>query len=170
MGIWIRFNRLVKGFIHKGVVITFAQCIGHDTPVTEVQNRAQIEFVDQDPLIPFELGYISQPLLVRPICIELAVQKIFGNILGVFSPPGTAMVIVFHSRTYIPGPANTQHTLIINMDAVVVAQIVIEPPVAFVRAFRMDLFNLIRQSLIFLSPAAQVPRSPFMVSRTSNME
>lgn len=82
MGIWIRFNRLVKGFIHKGVVITFAQCIGHDTPVTEVQNRAQIEFVDQDPLIPFELGYISQPLLVRPICIELAVQKIFGNILG----------------------------------------------------------------------------------------
>lgn len=80
------------------------------------------------------------------------------------------MVIVFHSRTYIPGPANAQHTLIVNMDAVVVAQIIIEPPVAFVRAFRMDLFNLIRQSLIFLSPAAQVPRSPFMVSRTSNME
>lgn len=53
-----------------------------------------------------------------------------------------------------------QHPLIIDMDTIVVAQIIIERPVTFIRAFRMDFFNLIRQALIFLSSAAQVPRSP----------
>jgi hypothetical protein len=90
----------------------------------------------------------------------LAVQKIFGNVLRIFGRSGAATVIVFHSRAYISGPADTQHPLIIDMDTIVVAQIIIERPVTFIRAFRMDFFNLIRQALIFLSSAAQVPRSP----------
>lgn len=170
MSIRICFHCFVKGFIHEWVVIMLTQYIGHNTPVTEIQDRAQIELVYRGPLIPFELGYISKPLLVWPVRMELAVQKIFGNILRIFGPPGTATGLVFHSRAYIPGPADTQHTLIINMDTIVVAQIVIKPPVTFVRVLQMDFFNLIRQSLVFLSPAAQVPRGPFMVSRTSNME
>lgn len=105
--IWIRFNRLVKGFIHKWVVIMFTECIGHNTPVTEIQDCAQIELVYHDSLIPFELGYISKPLLVWSVCIELAVQKIFGNILRIFGPPGATTVIVFHRRAYIPGPADS---------------------------------------------------------------
>ena len=170
MGIWIRFNRLVKGFIHKWVVIMFTEYIGHNTSVTEIQDCAQIELVYHDPLIPFELGYISKPLLVWFVCIELAVQKIFGNILRGFGSPGAAAVIVFHCRAYIPGPADSQHPLVIDMDTIVVAQIIIEPSVAFIRALCMNLFNRICQTLIFLRSAAQVPLSPFMISRTSNME
>jgi hypothetical protein len=36
----------------------------------------------------------------------------------------------------------------------VMAQIIIEPSVAFVRAFFVDLFNLVGQTLIFRSPTA----------------
>lgn len=80
------------------------------------------------------------------------------------------MMIVFHSGTYISGLADTQHPFVIDMDAIVVAQIVIESPVAFIWAFCMDLFNLIRQPLIFPRSAAQFPRSPFVVGRTGHME
>lgn len=144
MGVRISFNRFVKGFIHKWVVIMLAQYIGHDTPVTEIQDRTQIELVYHNPLIPFKLGYISKPLLIWPICIELAVQEIFGNVLRVLGPSGAATVIVFHSRAYISGPADSQYPLVIDMDTIVVAQVIIESPVAFIWAFPMDLFNFIR--------------------------
>jgi hypothetical protein len=84
----------------------------------------------------------------------LSVQKILGNILGILSLPGTAVVTVFHSRAYIFGTADAQHSLVIHMDTMVVAQIIIEPSVAFVRAFFVDLFNLVGQTLIFRSPTA----------------
>ena len=53
------------------------------------------------------------------------------------------MIIVFHRGTYIFAPADTQHPLVINMDTMVVAKIVIEPSISLIRAFCMDLLNLI---------------------------
>ena len=56
------------------------------------------------------------------------------------------------------------------MDTIVVTQIVIDSPVAFIRAFRMNLFNLVGQAFIFRGSAAQLPSGPFMVSGTRHME
>ena len=44
-GIWY----LVKGFIHKWVIIMLTQYIGHDTPVTEVKDGAEIELMYRNP-------------------------------------------------------------------------------------------------------------------------
>ena len=54
MGIRVCLNRLVKGFVNEWVIIALTQHIGHDTPVTEIQNGAQIEFMYRNTLIPFE--------------------------------------------------------------------------------------------------------------------
>ena len=56
------------------------------------------------------------------------------------------------------------------MNAAVMAQIVVEPPVSLIRTFRMELFELFRKPLILCGPLAQLPGSPFVVSRTRRVE
>ena len=44
MCVWIGLNRLVKGFENQRIVVALTKYIGHDAPVTEIQNGTQIEF------------------------------------------------------------------------------------------------------------------------------
>ena len=164
VGIRIRLDSLVKGLVDKRIVISLAEHIGHDAPVTEVQDSAQIELVYSDPLVPFELSHIGQPFLVGLFCVELTVQKILCNELRIFGMSGTAVVTVLHCRAYISGPADPQHPLVIDMDTIVVTKIIVEPSIALIRAFLMDLFDFVGQTLIFLGSAAQLSRIPFVVS------
>ena len=50
------------------------------------------------------------------------------------------------------------------------AQIVVEPPVALVRAFLMDILDRIREMFVLRSPPAQLPGSPLVVCRACRME
>ena len=144
MCVRVGLNSLVKGLEYEWIVVVFTQCIGHDAPVTEVQNGAQIELMYLNTLIPFELGHISKPFLIGLVSVKLAAQQVFGKILRILGPSGAAMVIVFHSRPYVFGPADAQYSLIIDIDTIIMAQIIIQSPVAFIWAFRMDFFNLVR--------------------------
>ena len=121
-------------------------------------------------LIPFKLRHIGQPFLIGLCGVKLAIQKVFSNILRVLSFPGAAMVIIFHSRSYVPGTADAQYPLVIYMDTMVVTQIIIESSVTFIWTLLMNLFNLICQKLILRSSPAQFPRCPFVVGRTGYME
>lgn len=170
MGIGVGFHSLVKGFVDKRVVIVLAEDIGHDPPVVQVQDGAQIELVYRNSLIPLEFRHIGEPFLIGLVRVELAVQDVFRNILGILGPPGAALVFVLDGGFDILGPADAQHALVIDMDAIVVAKVVIEPPVPLIRALLMDLLNRVSQTFIFLSPAAQFPGDPFMVGRAGHME
>ena len=170
MGIRVCLNSLVKGFVNEWVIIALTQHIGHDAPVTEIQDGAQIKFMYLNTLIPFELRHIGKPFLIRLLRIELAVQQVFSKILGVLGLSGATTIIVFHGGSYISSPADTQHSLVIDIDTIVMTQIVIESPVAFIWTFCMDFFNLAGQLLILRSPVAQLPGSPFVVSETGYME
>ena len=164
MCVRIGLNRLVEGFENQRIVVALTKHIGHDAPVTEIQNGAQIAFVNLGSLIPLEFCYIGKPLLVGLCSIELPIQKILSKILRILCLPGTSAVVVFHGRVYISGPADAEYPLIINVNAMVMAQVVIESPVAFVRTFLVDLFNLVRKTFILRSSLAQFSGSPFVVS------
>ncbi len=170
MGVWIGFNGFVKGFVDKRVVIVFAQHIRHNTPVAEVQDSAQIELVCCSAIIPLEFRHIGQPFLVGLVRMELAVQEVFRDVLWILGLSGAAVAGVLDGGFDVPGPADAQHPLVIDMDAVVVPQIVIEPSVAFVWTFFMDPLNFISQTPVLLSSAAQLPRCPFVVGRPRHME
>lgn len=157
MGIRVSFNGLIEGLVNKWIIVSFAENIGHNTPVIQVQDGAQIELMDRKAFIPFEFCHIGKPFLVCLYSIKLTIQKVFRNMLRVFGLPGAAMVIVFHSGPYISGPADTQHPLVIDVDTMVMPQIVIESSVTFIRVFIMDLFNLVSQTFIFRGSAAQFP-------------
>ena len=126
--------------------------------------------MDLVSLIPLEFCHIGKPLFIWLFGIKLSVQKILGKILRIFCVPGAATVVIFHGRAYISGPADAQHPLVVDMDAAVMAQIVIEPPVALVWAFGMELFEFFRKPFILRSPLAQFTGSPFVVSRARCME
>ena len=170
MCVRIRLNRLVKGFENQRIIVAFTEHIGHDAPVAEIQNGAQIEFVYLGSLIPLEFCYIGKPLLVGLCSIELPIQKILSKILRILRIPGTSAVVVFHGRAYISGSADAEHPLVIDVDTIVMAQVVIEPPVAFIRAFLVDFFNLVRKAFILRSSPAQFSGCPFVVGRTGHME
>ena len=89
--------------------------------------------------------------------MELAVQQVFSKILGTLCPSGAATVIVLYSGADIFDPADAQHPFIIDIDAIIMTEIVIQSPVTFIRVFQMNLFNLVGQFLILRSPVAQLP-------------
>ena len=164
MCVRIGLNRLVEGFENQRIVVALTKHIGHDAPVTEIQNGTQIEFVYLSSLIPLEFCYIGKPLLVGLCSIELPIQKILSKILRILCLPGTSAVVVFHGRVYISGSADAEYPLIINVNAMVMAQVVIESTVAFIWAFLVNLFNLVRKTFILRSSPAQFSGSPFVVS------
>ena len=141
MCVRIGLHSLIKSLENQRVIVAFTKYIGHNTPVTEIQNGAQIELVNLASLVPLEFCYISEPLLIGLCGIKLPVQKIFGKILRVLRLSGAATVVIFHGRADIFDPADAEHPLVIDMDTAVMAQIVVEPPVSLVWAFGMELFE-----------------------------
>ena len=121
MCVRIGLNCLVEGFENQRIVVALTKHIGHDAPVTEIQNGTQIEFVYLSSLIPLEFCYIGEPLLVGLCGIEPPVQKILGKILRIPRLPGTSAVVVFHGRAYISGSADAEHPLVIDMNVMVMA-------------------------------------------------
>lgn len=170
MSFWIGFHGFVKGFVDKRVIIVLTEYVGDDTPVTKVKDGTEIEFVYGNALVPLELRHIGQPFFIGFVRIKLAVQDILRNVLGILGLPGTAAAGVLDGRLDIPGPADAQHTLIVHMDTVVVAQIIIEPAVTLIRAFLVALFYDTGQTFIFRCPAARFPRNPLVVGGSRHME
>ena len=126
--------------------------------------------MDLASLVPLEFCYISEPLLIGLCGIKLPVQKIIGKILRIFCMSGAATVVVLDRGADISDPADAEHPLVVDMDAAVMAQIVIEPPVALVWAFLMDLLDRIREIFVLRGPVAQLAGSPLVVSRTRRVE
>ena len=148
MRVRIGFHSLIKGLENQRIVIAFAEHIGHDAPVAKVEDGAQIEFLYLHTLEPLEFGHIGEPLLIGLCGIKLPIQKVFGKILRVLRSPRAAMVVVLDRGTDISDPADAEHPLVVDMDAAVMAQIVVEPPVALIRTFGVELFELFRKPFI----------------------
>ena len=163
MRVRIGFHSLIKGLENQRIVIAFAEHIGHDAPVTKVEDGAQIEFLYLRTLKPLEFGHIGEPLLIGLCGIKLPVQKVFGKILRVLRLSGAATVVALDRGTDISGPADAEHPLIIDVDTVVMPQFVIDAPVALARALRVNLLDRIREMFVLRGPPAQLPGSPSVV-------
>lgn len=70
----------------------------------------------------------------------------------------------------IPHTADAQDPFVVDMDVLVMPQIVVDPAVALVRAFHMNLFNFLSKLLILGHSVVGVAGSPLVVERTGHME
>ncbi len=120
-------------------------------------------------LIPLELRHIGEPLLIGLGGMELTVEQVLCDVLRILYPTCTAVVAVFNGGLNPSGPADTQNALVIHMNVFVVPEIVIDAPVALVRAVHVDLLNLFSQLRVFCGPETQLAGRPFVVCRARNM-
>ena len=170
MRVRIGLHSLVKGLENQRIVIAFAEHVEHNAPVAKVEDGAQIEFLYLHALKPLEFSHIGEPLLIGLCGIKLPVQKVFGKILRVLRSPRAAMVVVLDRGTDISGPADAEHSLVIDVDTVVMPQFVIDAPVALVRALRVNLLDLFRKRRVLYSTGTQFAGCPLIVCRARNTQ
>lgn len=159
MGVWISFQRFVKSLEHKRIVISVTENIGNDSPVAQVQNGTQKDFMYRDSLIPLEFRYIRKPFLVGTLCMKVAVQYVLSQELCVFCTAGTAVICVLNGRLNTLFLANTADSFIIYLDMVIVFQVVVDSTIPFIRVLHMDAFYDFRNSFVCFCPLAFFPRS-----------
>ena len=96
VSIWIFQNSFIKRIKNQLVVIPVTNNVADDSPVTQIEDRTQIELVDNWAFIPLKLCHIGQPLFIWPSCPELPVQKILCCYLWVGSVFGAALLPELH--------------------------------------------------------------------------
>ena len=148
MGIRIGFHRTVKRLEYQRIIIVVADHIGYDTTITEIKDRTEIDLVYLNTLIPFELCYIGEPLLVRLVRMEIPVEEVLSHILGILCLPCAAVIVVFNRGLNASGAANTQNALVIDMNMLVVPKVIIDAAVTLVRTRHVNPLYLLRQLFI----------------------
>ena len=83
VGIRVGLYCTVESFENQWIVIPITYHIGDNTAVIEIKDRAEINLVYLNTLIPFELCYIGQPFLIWLVRMEVAVKEIFGYVLRI---------------------------------------------------------------------------------------
>ena len=169
MRIWVGRCRFVKGFEYQWIVVSFAYHIGDDTPVIQVQNGAEIQLVYLHAFIPLEFCHICEPFLVGLVRVELAVQQVFGYVLRIAGMPGAAVTGILDCGPYILCPAYTKHSLVVDMDAIVVFQVIPDTPVSLIRGLVVDVLNELCKLFILGCPSAYLAGGPFVVGRPRDM-
>ena len=117
----IGFYGPVKGLENQRIVISVTYHIGNNTTVIEIKNRTEIYLVYLDACIPFELCYISQPLLIWFVCMEVAVKEVFSYILRILCSPCAAVVVVLDGGLDAFGPTDAENALVVNVDVLIVS-------------------------------------------------
>ena len=115
-----------------------------------------------------EFCHISEPFLVRGLCIELPVKYVFGNILRILSPAGTTIVCIFYRRLYVKLTADPQDSFIIGLYAMITFQFIPDPPVSLVWGIFVDLFYFICYPVVFQLAFRCLPMQPFIIRRMRN--
>ena len=170
MRVGVGLDRFVEGLEHQWIVVALADDVGNNAPVIQVEDGAEIEFMYLNAFIPFELRDIGEPLFVGFVRIELAVEYILCDILRVLCLPGTAVVAVLDGGFYALGTADTQDALIIDMNAVVVAQLVVDAAITLIRTLHVDLLHLFSELFILGFSAAQLAGRPLVICRSGNVQ
>ena len=158
----------IKGLENQWVVIPVTDHIGNNATVIEVEDRAEIDLVYFNSLIPFQLCYVGQPFLVWLIRMKFAVKIILCNILRIFSLSCAAVVIVLDGRFDSFNSANTKNALVVHIDMFVVPKVVIDATIALIRVFHMNLLDPFPNLLILHSPGTLFPGCPAKISGTGN--
>ena len=148
-------NRCPKCIKYQWIVIGIPNHITDDPSVIQIQDSAEIDFLDLHTNIVLKFSNISQPFLVRFVCPELAIQQIVRQVIWVFALPGATMVAVLNCGFNPAVPADPEHPFVIHMSIVVPIQFILESAVSHLRMFFVDILNQISNTFILCSSGGQ---------------
>ena len=166
----IGLYRPIKGLENQWIIISVTYGIGNNATVIEVKDRAEIDLVYLDSLIPFELCYIGQPFLVRFVRMEVAVKKVFSYILRILCLPRATVIIVLDGGLNAFDPADAENALVVYMDMFVVSQVIIDAAITLIRALYVNLLDLLRDLLVLHRSGTLFPGRPTKVGSSGNVQ
>ena len=135
--------RTVKSLENQRIVVPVADHAGSNAAIAEVQNCAEIDFVDLNAFIPLEFRYVGKPLFIRLVRMKVPIKQIPGHKLRILCLSGAAVAAVLDGGLDALGTANPENTLVVYMNVVVMPEIVIDAAVTLVWAFRVDLLDFL---------------------------
>ena len=123
-----------------------------------------------DPIVPLEFGYISEPLFIRSICMELTVQNILGYVLRILGTFSAALVSVLDPREHLSLPAYPQHPLVGDYYAMVTLQLVSQPSVTHIRMLFIDFGRFLGYLSVLSQSLTRLSCQPCIVSRPGYLQ
>lgn len=155
---------------HQRIIIMVSDDMRNNSPVTQVENSAQIDLVHILPNVILELCYIGQPLRVGTFCMKLPVQQILCYMLRIRSLSGTSVVFVLNCGFDIPLTADSQYTFLVYSNIVIMIQIILDSTIPFIRALCMNSLNDLCNPFIFYLSLALLSAQPTVVCRSGYTE
>ena len=116
-------------------------------------------------IVPLELRHIRESFLIGLVCMKLTVEQVLCYVLRVLRLPCAAVAAVLDGGLDASGTANTQDTLVVDVDAVVVPQLVVDASVTLVRTVHVDLLNFLCKLRVLGGSGAQLAGRPLVVCR-----
>ena len=118
--VWIGLQSSFECVEYNRVVVAVTNNIRNDTSVIQVEDCTQIDFVDFNTFIPFELCNIGKPFHIWLWCMKITLEYIFSHILQIGSVTGTAVVAVLNGRLDLLCLADSQNALVVYIHTEVV--------------------------------------------------
>lgn len=134
--------------------------------VAQIQDSAEVYFVDLTSFVPSEFSYISDPLLIRIVCMELAVQYILRCDLRILLALRASFTIVLNSGLYLEFSADASHPLVRNIHLILPMQFISESAVSHIRMLTVQPHSLIRDVCVFCSTLAWRSMQPAIICGT----
>ena len=163
MCIRIGSHSRIKGVVYQRVVVAVSNHVGDYSSVVQIKNDAEINLMYFSSLVPFELRYIRQPLLVWFVGMKRSVEDILCYILRISCVPCTTFVCVFYGRLDVFDAADSQHPLITDANIMIPFQLIPDPTVALIRTFSVDFLSNLSNSVVFLLSAGLFTRKPAII-------
>lgn len=155
---------LIKGIEDQRIVVAVTDHMCDDPPVIEIEDRTQIHFMLVIVfIIPSEFSDICQPFFVWFISCEFPVQYVLSNKLWIICPACAPVIRVLNCRFYVPGPADSQHTLVIDLDVVPAVQVVINSPVSFGWIVPVYFLYLFGYDSVVSDPFSDIAAQPLVI-------
>ena len=154
---------LLKSVVDQRVVVAVTDHICDDPSVIQIQDRAKIEFLFLCSHVIFEFRDIRQPFLVWCICMEIPVKDVFCNMLRILVADRAAFSLVLDRRLNVQVSADTEHTVVADLESIDPEQVIIDPTVSLVRILFVDLKDSFCDGLIDRFVLRRYTAQPFVI-------
>jgi|GEM_PF-4542340 len=86
----------IKCIENESVIVAITNGIGNNASIIQVQDGAQIYFVDFRTNVVFKLRHVRQPFRVWRVCVELTFQIVLGYVCRRCCVPSASVPFVFN--------------------------------------------------------------------------
>lgn len=114
-------------------------------------------------VVPLELSDICEPFFIWLVCSKFSVQYILCDELRIVRLTSASEVSVLDRGLDAFGSADSEHTLVVDLNTVSAIQVIIDPPVSFIRILLVDLFDFFCYSLVLADAFTDIAIQPLVI-------